>query len=249
MRVLRVELQGYINSFRVPQLHTYQKTLPLPPKTTIAGLVGAALGIGEDEMPKLLEALKVSVIAREPEAWGFAKDLWRYLKFKGGKMEAMATEGRDIVVRELLYRPAYWIYLTSQGPPTLAEIKQALSDPAWALTLGREDELVLIQNVEDIELELTETLSFQNTILPYNVYQAGFEVDHELLVRRLVERARLVPPEVHSLPTTFAITKRGREPQNPKEFTFVHNLRIILKSRPVSEPGPWRDGERVVELF
>jgi CRISPR-associated protein Cas5t len=249
MKVLRVELQGHINSFRVPQLHTYQKTLPLPPKTTIVGLLGAALGVSEGDIPKLLEALQVSVIAREPETWGFAKDLWRYLKFMGGTMKATTTEGRDIVVRELLYRPAYWIYLTSQEPQTLTAISQALSDPAWALTLGREDELVLIQSVEEIELEPTEMLSFQNTILPYNVYQTGFEVDRAWLAQRLVERARLVPPEVHNLPTTFVITKKGREPENPKEFTFVHNLRIGLKSRPIADPGPWRDGKQVIELF
>ena len=31
-------------SFRVPETHTFHQTLPLPPKTTIIGMIGAALG-------------------------------------------------------------------------------------------------------------------------------------------------------------------------------------------------------------
>jgi len=50
MKFIRVICFGSMNSFRQPDFHTYHKTLPLPPKTTVAGMIGSALGISPEKV-------------------------------------------------------------------------------------------------------------------------------------------------------------------------------------------------------
>jgi CRISPR-associated protein Cas5t len=50
MNFLKVKCIGGFNSYRQPDFHTYHKSLPLPPKTTIAGMLGGALGLSPEEV-------------------------------------------------------------------------------------------------------------------------------------------------------------------------------------------------------
>jgi len=208
----------------------------------VGGFLGAALGYGEQETTELLKYIKVSVVGLDVMQWGIAKDLWRYLKFKG-----KVLEDKDIVVRELLYTPKYYLYVSGKHE-TLEEIKNALSDPAWALSLGREDEMVLVKEIKPVRLLPSEDLVYENTILPFNVYETSFELEKDFLRANLRERSRLIPPSVHKLPTTFTITKKGREPEGYIEFSFIYNLRIRLKQL---KPGyqPLTDGLHNIQLF
>ena len=46
-------------SFRIPESHTFQQTLPLPPITTLTGLMGAALGLGFEEAMKFRQQMGI----------------------------------------------------------------------------------------------------------------------------------------------------------------------------------------------
>ncbi|HAG08056.1 MAG TPA: CRISPR-associated protein Cas5, partial [Desulfotomaculum sp.] len=43
-------------SFRLPETHTFQQTLPLPPVTALMGLAGAALGLSFEQTMGLRES-------------------------------------------------------------------------------------------------------------------------------------------------------------------------------------------------
>jgi len=49
MFILTLDVWAQTASFRIPEQHTFQPTLPLPPITTLIGLMGAALGLTFDE--------------------------------------------------------------------------------------------------------------------------------------------------------------------------------------------------------
>ena len=68
-------------SFRIPETHTFQKTLPLPPLTTIIGLLGAALGLSFAESMEFYHGnqIRVGVIGTSQST---VNDLWKYRKIK-----------------------------------------------------------------------------------------------------------------------------------------------------------------------
>src|SRR5690606_32592568 len=82
-------------SFRLPETHTFQKTLPLPPLTSIIGLLGAAMGLSYAESSKFYYSnhLKVGVIGTSQSR---VNDLWKYQKIKS-KETVSAVLTREIL--------------------------------------------------------------------------------------------------------------------------------------------------------
>src|SRR5690606_40264370 len=93
---LKVELTAYTGSFRVPGLVAYQLSLPLPPLSTVFGLLAAAAG--EWVPPSRLEWVGYRC---DYEARG--KDLEAIITFerKGPRDVARAVQ-RNVVWREFL---------------------------------------------------------------------------------------------------------------------------------------------------
>jgi CRISPR-associated Cas5-like protein len=47
--IVAIQVRASVASFRRPPGHNYQRTLPMPPPTTLLGITGAALGFSEPE--------------------------------------------------------------------------------------------------------------------------------------------------------------------------------------------------------
>ena len=56
--IVAVWVRAPVASFRRPLDHDYQRTLPMPPPTTLLGIAGATLGLSDREP---VRGLKVSV--------------------------------------------------------------------------------------------------------------------------------------------------------------------------------------------
>jgi len=214
-----------MNSFRDPTTHTYQRTLPLPPVTTLRGVLAAAMDLSPEQADNL--PVEVAVARRRQgtkpflsDQSGRAIDLWKYRKYKGGKFETSS-----ILLRELLYRHDYEIYYRPTGDHlTVTTIAQALSNPAWALALGREDELIRISAVEIVELKDTLVQTFRDTLVP-----ADMRSDARL-AERLEPRRHYLPPLVLTLPTRFTYDSRGvRTPAGQRVFSFLDHTAFSLK--------------------
>ncbi len=66
IEVLRIEVVGKVNSFRLADHHTYQKSYLFPPKTTICGMIGSALGYSAEEVnEKLLDTLGIGIYLKK----------------------------------------------------------------------------------------------------------------------------------------------------------------------------------------
>jgi len=210
MKSLAVRVRAPVASFRRPLDHTYQRTLPLPPPTTLIGLAGAALGISTHQLwsdASPLKKMRVQVLAQNIPAR--ATDLWTLLKIKSGKME------RSPYLRELLFNAEFTL-LYQADESLLQTLEQAFREPVYPLSLGREDELIQVEGCERVECPHAEP--------PYQFYGTILPGDLRLLNARpvLEEGAVLEPAIVERLPTAFTIDRtEQRHPDLPQTFTFL----------------------------
>lgn len=224
MKALAVQVRAPVASFRRPLDHTYQRTLPLPPPTTVIGLAAAALGISTRELwdsSSPLRAVRVQVLAQNIPAR--AADLWTLLKIKSGKME------RSPYLRELLFN-AQFTLLYQADEPLLDRLQQAFWQPIYPLSLGREDELIQVESFEIIDCLPAEP--------PYRFYGVILPGDLRLLHARPVVQPGVVlePAVVERLPTAFAIDRNEqRNPQNLRTFTLLP-FQVIVELEQMNIP-------------
>ncbi len=220
MKVLELGVRGLVSSFRRPMDHNYQKTFPLPPPTTLLGLAGAALGLSPEEMwgdRSKIRYLKSTALAdRMP---GIAKDLWKIMKIKGGKIET-----RSIYTRELLFFPAYTVLYTGE-PTLLDELKEAFDDPVYALSIGREDELIVISRNRLVEATSAHP-EFSGTFIPLNMRTIPEE-----RIKLILDREGFSPvPQTVKLPVSFKVEKGIRSPEKDLFFTFIpQGLKVFVE--------------------
>lgn len=225
---IRLHVQGLLNSFRDPKSHKIHRTLPFPPRTTLIGLAGAALGLSEDVVWKECEGVRVAVVdvskASDLGGTGKAEDLVKYKKYKDSTTET------SLYVRELLYKPEYMIYYTSEKEELLDKIFSAFQNPVYALSLGRDDELITIKSIEKTNLESLEFGEFEETILPFDPSEEGFDID-------IGNQRYFEPYSSVLLPSTFSVKKGIREPADLQKYVFLKNCKMTLTKK-----GGFTDG-------
>lgn len=234
MQVLRLYIEGAFNSFPFPKEMKYQRTSFYPPKTTLIGLLGAAIGLEDRELEELYDPVLVGVIMES--FGGTAKDLWRIIKPKSGKDVESA-----VITREILYNPIYWIYFAPQSKYNCDELKEAFSNPTYPLTLGRSDELVLIRGeaIETINLQEAEKdACYKHTVLPFDYKKEEYEFEE------VPSDTSFKIPQTFKIPTKFEYKKRARKENEPHIFTHVYNLGMKFTKR-----RGWSDGERNFFMF
>lgn len=208
--VLIVSVSAPVASFRRPLDHNYQRTLPLPPPTTLLGIAGAALGLPDRELwdPQAgWSDLRVSTWMDEPP--GKARDMWTVLKIISGKLGE-----RSPYFRELLF---YVRYKLAYGGTTsqLEELARAFRDPVFPLSLGRDDELMFVEDVTLCHAGAGDSV-FGGTVLPCDIRKIP------RLKPALAPGTAFEPPLVERLPVSFEVDKKGvRHPQKLQFFSFL----------------------------
>lgn len=135
MRAYRVELNGWTASFRHPQLISgTQPTLPVPPPSTIYGLVAAACGEWIDPA-----ACPLAYVFKHA---GRASDLETIYQFSNS-----ASAMSNVVWREWLVEWRLWIYFEDLA------WAQKFEHPVYPLLLGRQQELAYVSELHEVSLE------------------------------------------------------------------------------------------------
>lgn len=140
MEILQADLNvpGWC-SFRVPHGTNVHPTFPVPPSTTLYGLVANALGLAQDDYDlrkKLRFGLSVLKKGELVETYS------QWMKWNPAK-----NQYRMLVTKQKLIFPQYRFYLQSE-PSLLQEIEQALKNPKRILYLGESDDVVEISKVK-----------------------------------------------------------------------------------------------------
>ena len=237
MKFLRIKCKGIFNSFRQYDFQTYHRTYPLPLKTTIGGMLGSALGISPQEVNDkwLINDRFLMGIVGESE--GKANDLWQIRKYENKQMMAFEKGIADapyktaVIMRELLYDSSFILYLTFLNDLDFQMIHDKLINPEWALSLGREDELIKISDLDIISLEKQKNLSYKNTVVPLDLSVIEYKINFsnnsgKNYSKNLLEEA----PQILKIPIAFNYDDNTNERVaiEFKIFSFISNLEINL---------------------
>lgn len=231
-------------SFRVPETHTFHQTLPLPPKTAIIGMIGAALGKRLDEAHKFVEHNNIlfSVYGTHE---GIMKDLWNYRKLTGKEKNYTPEDIKNrmqysILIREYLYSNDFIFFFASENPESLRQLQKTFSCPVYALTAGNSDDLLKICKISEInEVKSEKILRFENTLIPGDLSKSckyGIDLKQTSITQTLYT------PQVFLLPTKFEFIGDERRVIERKLFTFISTP--VNLSMPID--GYNLDGKAVV---
>ena len=150
MEILRVLISGWTASFRYPIFVVgHQPTLPVPPLSTVYGLVSAAAG-----RPLGPEHLALGYVFRSR---GRGTDLETVYEI-GPNLGAK----QNICRREILFEPELVLYLAD------LELADCFRRPAHPLLLGRSGDLAAVRAVDRVELlPARAAVTVEGTIMPF----------------------------------------------------------------------------------
>jgi len=215
---LNIEIRGLTASFRVPYMFKYHRSLPLPPYTSVIWMFGAAIGKDMATAQEIFKSLKLRVWIAGSYAGG-CNDTWRVLTTKNPE--------RDVVERQILFKPRYHIVLYS-NESSIYFCEKAFRHPVYPLSLGRPDDLAnaIVHAVFKCEPKDLQVL--------YNTVVAGVpsaQVDESLF--DIDDPTDPGPCTLlYRLPVHF-LFKNGfayeRTADDYKDFTFIGNHPITLK--------------------
>lgn len=150
MEAVKVELEGPVASFRYPHfLIGRQPTYPMPPPSTIYGLVSAALGFFPD--PHALRFAYRFECARQRV--NDIETIWFVqpsTATRGAALEKNLEAQSNVLPREWLVHPRLTLYVVGHE---LEELYRAFRSPCYLLTLGRSQELVSVRRVLRVALQ------------------------------------------------------------------------------------------------
>jgi len=197
------------------------------------------LGLEDTQLAKLYKSVRTAVLLCGHH--GFARDLWGITKLKvAGEAE------HAVVVREMLHRPNYRIFyaLSKQSVVLkLQDMEAAFADPAYPLTLGRSDELMLVRSRSVTNLRPAEQgACYKYTVLPFDYRKRKYDL--EKVAASKDEFLEL--PQVFKLPVAYLYDKtRRRSVAEYGIFTHVFGTGVHLKDA----NGGWRDEDRCFFLY
>ena len=223
MFIFSIEGVSLTASFRSPETHTFHKTLPLPPKTTVIGMVGAALGLSLEEAHKFVEENQIQIGVYGHNK-GLMRDLWNYRKLtvkekKYNEEDLKNRKHYSILIREYLFDNRFLFYFGSNNTDKLEELRSAFLSPVYPLTAGNSDDLMKICEIEKIsQNEQIKLKEFEHTVLPGDLSQLyKNNVDFNQLP--IVQTVNT--PQVFLLPTKFVFEGDERRVSERQKFTFI----------------------------
>lgn len=151
MNVIRIHIRGWTASFRYPSFVSgFQPTLPVPPLSTIYGLLSAARGE--------LVTPKDAAVGFIFQSRGKAVDLETIYELQDSALQAKS----NVIRREILFEPDLFLYLPDLG------FAEYFRRPRYPLLLGRSTELVMVAEIDSIALEQKTNVRVGGTIFPFS---------------------------------------------------------------------------------
>jgi CRISPR-associated protein Cas5t len=138
MKYCIIEIKTQTATFRNPEFQNFHKTLPLPPPTTMVGIVGAAMGKSPLDSQCFFEetAFEMGTYCRST---GTANDLWKYNDFSE----------RSIILKEVLFQNDVILVYGSNDTSKIDAIIASFENPVYALTLGNSDSLAKVVAINE----------------------------------------------------------------------------------------------------
>ena len=225
MNAIKIKTISAFTSFKWKKDQRYHRTYELPPKTTLLGFIGAALGLREEEIyyhwqwgntdDALLDRIGVAVLTNGIE--GRIKETWTTVKNVPAKKRIESAP----IVREQLFRARYVIYVQAESNNLLNYIKNKIENPTFPLSLGRDDELVRVKSVNIVPLtDPKYPIELYGILLPFNIAK---------MKKEIILKGILKPHLIQKLPHRFEIIDKTREPKDEGKFTFLTGYKVTIE--------------------
>jgi len=185
--MIRVTIKSWTASFRYPTFQSgVQPTLPVPPLSTILGILSAAKG----------DIVSISDL----EYIGFVfKSEGKGLDIE--KIYALGKAETDIIRREILLDNTLYLYLPDYW-------EKFLKKPKYQLLFGRSSDIANVDKIEHITLKLKEKPHVRGTIVPLDTGLPGMV--HALPIEFDYSRVPRVPKIVRPfIIIPYPITRRA----------------------------------------
>lgn len=200
MPQLIVEAIAPVGSWRPPEAMTFHRTYPLPPYTSVVGMLGAAMGL---ELSDAFTFVKEKAVQLGVGGWssGLMKDLWKIQKL-GEKAEV----GSAILLREHCVDVRLVLLFAAENLSTLQRIQEGFDCPAFPLTAGQSDSLLRIAATKIVDQATVESETVHSALL-YGELTPEYRTAVDLATVPLAHTIRA--PVVERIPTSFSFDEIG----------------------------------------
>ncbi|MGY3188983.1 type I-B CRISPR-associated protein Cas5b [Lysinibacillus sp. TE18511] len=193
MKGIRIEAYQNLVNYRKPTSFQLKESYPLPPYSTVIGMIHAACGF-TSYVP-----MQVSIQGKYHSK---VNDLWTRYEFAGSTFEegrhqlkVELTEGkahgitRGVSTTELLVDVELVLHIVPEDESYIPIIVDALKSPVEYLSLGRREDLLQINVVK--EVEIVEEFTDSDTGVLYDIYLPQHLTNDEKIYRKLGTTYRL----------------------------------------------------------
>jgi len=206
----------YFACFRKPTSTSLMLTYPVPPFTTIVGMIANALGVSRpvyfEGIAKLQELLWLNLrpitIPQRP-----SRELAKILKLVGEEREQRQPPSfpSSPMHKYFLVRPAFCLFVASEDNEAISEIADALRQPQRPLYLGQSDDMVVVEIVWQGEVLPAESDQAWAMLVGARVSN-GQSVELLRLPLAFASERQLLYSPLLSLPTRFPFQLPSPEP-------------------------------------
>jgi CRISPR-associated protein Cas5t len=235
MKAIRVKMHQDMVNYKKPTSFQLKETYPLPPYSTVIGMVHNLCGYTE------YHPMKVSV---QGKYFSKVNDLYTRYEFKNGmKYEEVRHQLRvgdygvsqGIATAELLVDVELLLHIAPDDQNIVEEIYNALTNPREYPSLGRREDLATFNEVKVVSLRFTE-LERQidapedyYAYIPYKLIQdESVQLDHD--------RDGIKPGTRYKLTKNYELVDYGTK-KSPKIFRKWNKIEVIYGSATALEEG------------
>ena len=229
MKAIRLKIFQNLVNYKLPTSFQLKETYPLPPYSTVIGMVHNACEFTE------YVPMKVSVQGKYHSK---VNDLATRYEFKPGMNFDKSRHqlnvdgfgiGRGVSTVELLSEVELLIHIVPENQELVEEICEKLTYPHEYLSLGRREDLIVFGELPKIveveETELEEDLSIKNS---YSAY-IPIEILKEEAVKIGSKEGVKISGTVYKLTKDYEIKNYGTA-KSPKNFRVWNKIKVVYGS-------------------
>jgi len=194
MQGLVLNLNATYFFYRIPYNSLLMDSLPFPPKTSIVGMLGAAIGWDEETFIENIPKFKYGLI----------------IENQGERLKETATIFKNKnspkypITKNMYYKANYRVFVEAEDEKLLEKAYLAMQDPKYAITLGDSDNIFYPKDKDYINpVEYSEgNARSVRCILPSDVFMKnkGYEKISDIIS----------PPAAYKVPVNFNGTGKNR---------------------------------------
>ena len=231
MKAIRIKLQQDLVNYKKPTSFQLKETYPLPPYSTVIGMIHSLCRFEK------YHDMKVSV---QGKYFSKVNDLYTRYEFKSGmKYEAARHQikagdygiSRGISTAELLVDVELILHIIPDDQNLIKEIEGALIKPIEYPSLGRREDLVVLNEVKIVEVEEKKLDRSKRIGVDYSAY-IPIELLDSIALRNRIQGVSVSGTRYH-ITKNYELENHGNK-KSPKYFRKWNKVGVLYGSNIVA---------------